>query len=91
MFGVSAFYLLLVLGPTTPFATLATAPPDGRGPLPLLQNHPLMAAHPPFLYLGFIGFTVPFAFAIAALITGRGQRRMDPRSRAGGRSPPGSS
>ena len=71
VFGVSAFYLLLVLGPTTPFATLATAPPDGRGPLPLLQNHPLMAAHPPFLYLGFIGFTVPFAFAIAALATGR--------------------
>jgi len=71
MFGISAFYLILVLGPTTPFATLATAPPDGRGPLPLLQNHPLMAAHPPFLYLGFIGFTVPFAFAVAALITGR--------------------
>ena len=71
MFAVSAFYLLLVLGPTTPFATLPTAPVDGRGPLPLLQNHPLMAAHPPMLYLGFIGFTVPFAFAIAALITGR--------------------
>ena len=71
MFGISAFYLILVLGPTTPFATLAAAPLDGRGPLPLLQNHPLMAAHPPFLYLGFIGFTVPFAFAIAALITGR--------------------
>jgi len=71
LFGVSAFYLLLVLGPTTPFETLATPPPDGRGPLPLLQNHPLMAAHPPFLYLGFIGFTVPFAFGIAALATGR--------------------
>jgi cytochrome c-type biogenesis protein CcmF len=71
LFVVSAFYLLLVLGPTTPFATLAPAALDGRGPLPLLQNHPLMAAHPPFLYLGFIGFTVPFAFAIAALITGR--------------------
>jgi cytochrome c-type biogenesis protein CcmF len=71
MFGVVAFYLALVLGPTTPFATLASAPADGRGPLPLLQNHPLMAAHPPFLYLGFIGFTVPFAFAIAALVTGR--------------------
>jgi cytochrome c-type biogenesis protein CcmF len=70
-FGVSAFYLLLVLGPTTPFATLDTVPIDGRGPLPLLQNHPLMAAHPPFLYLGFIGFTVPFAFAIAGLVTGR--------------------
>jgi cytochrome c-type biogenesis protein CcmF len=68
---VAAFYLLLVLGPATPFATLDVAPPDGRGPLPLLQNHPLMAAHPPFLYLGFIGFTVPFAFGVAALLTGR--------------------
>jgi cytochrome c-type biogenesis protein CcmF len=71
MYVVIGFYLLLVLGPTTPFATLEAVPLDGRGPLPLLQNHPLMAAHPPFLYLGFIGFTVPFAFAIAALITGR--------------------
>ncbi len=71
MFGVCAFYLLLVLGPTTPFETLTTPAVDGRGPLPLLQNHPLMAVHPPFLYLGFIGFTVPFAFAIAALATGR--------------------
>jgi cytochrome c-type biogenesis protein CcmF len=69
--GVCAFYLFLVLGPTTPFATLETVPADGGGPLPLLQNHPLMAAHPPFLYLGFIGFTVPFAFAIASLVTGR--------------------
>ncbi|HEX8100507.1 MAG TPA: heme lyase CcmF/NrfE family subunit [Actinomycetota bacterium] len=71
MYGVSAFYLLLVLWATKPFSTLAVTPGDGRGPLPLLQNHPLMAAHPPMLYLGFIGFTVPFAFAIAALITGR--------------------
>jgi cytochrome c-type biogenesis protein CcmF len=71
MYLVSAFYLILVLGPTNPFATLATAPIDGRGPLPLLQNHPLMAVHPPFLYLGFIGFTVPFAFGMAALVTGR--------------------
>ena len=62
MYGVQAFYLVLVLGPTRPFAALAVAPADGRGPLPLLQNHPLMAVHPPFLYLGFIGFTVPFAF-----------------------------
>jgi cytochrome c-type biogenesis protein CcmF len=71
MYVIQAFYLVLVLGPTKPFGTLAGVPVDGRGPLPLLQNHPLMAAHPPFLYLGFIGFTVPFAFAIAALITGR--------------------
>jgi cytochrome c-type biogenesis protein CcmF len=71
MYAVSAFYLVLVLGPTAPFERLATPLADGRGPLPLLQNHPLMAVHPPFLYLGFIGFTVPFAFAMAALITGR--------------------
>src|SRR6266498_508803 len=70
MYAVSAFYLVLVLGPTRPFATLGSAPADGRGPLPLLQNHPLMAAHPPFLYLGFIGLTVPFAFAMAALVSG---------------------
>ena len=46
-------------------------PFDGPGPNPLLQNHPLMAFHPPMLYLGYVGFTVPFAFAIAALVTGR--------------------
>jgi cytochrome c-type biogenesis protein CcmF len=42
-------------------------PIDGRGPNPLLQNHILMAVHPPMLYVGYVGFTVPFAFAIAAL------------------------
>jgi cytochrome c-type biogenesis protein CcmF len=67
---VQVFYLALVSGPSRPFAALAVAPPDGNGPLPLLQNHPLMAVHPPFLYLGFIGLTVPFAFGIAALVTG---------------------
>jgi cytochrome c-type biogenesis protein CcmF len=68
MYAVAVFYLLLVSGPSEPFATLAVAPPDGRGPTPLLQNHPLMAVHPPFLYLGFVGLTVPFAFAIAGLV-----------------------
>ena len=43
---------------------------DGPGPNPLLQEHILMAVHPPMLYLGYVGFTVPFAFAIAALATG---------------------
>src|SRR5205823_3220793 len=71
MFGEQVFYLVLVMGPTKPFETLAVTPADGRGPLPLLQNHPLMAVHPPMLYLGFIGMTVPFAFAMAALLTGR--------------------
>ena len=72
LFGVQAFYLILVNGPARPFGTLAQAAADGRGPAPLLQNHPLMAVHPPFLYLGFIGFTVPFAFGVAALLAGSG-------------------
>ena len=75
LLAVQAFYLLLVNGPARPFATLAVAPEDGRGPSPLLQNHPLMAVHPPFLYLGFIGFTVPFAFGVAALLAGRGSEQ----------------
>jgi cytochrome c-type biogenesis protein CcmF len=49
----------------------AVAPTDGLGPNPLLQNHILMAVHPPVLYLGYVGFTVPFAFAVSALATGR--------------------
>jgi cytochrome c-type biogenesis protein CcmF len=72
LFLVQAFYLVLVNGPARPFSALAQPPADGRGPAPLLQNHPLMAVHPPFLYLGFIGFTVPFAFGVAALLAGRG-------------------
>src|SRR4051812_1597836 len=75
LLAVQTFYLLLVNGPARPFATLAAAPADGRGPSPLLQNHPLMAVHPPFLYLGFIGFTVPFAFGIAALLAGPGSEQ----------------
>ena len=53
-----------------PQGALPFAPADGRGLNPLLQ-HPAMAIHPPILYLGFVGFSVPFAFALAALITGR--------------------
>lgn len=49
----------------------AQAPPDGPGPNPLLQNHILMAIHPPMLYLGYVGLTVPFAFAISALALGQ--------------------
>ncbi len=45
----------------------AVAPTDGRGPNPLLQNHILMAVHPPLLYIGYVGLTVPFAYAISAL------------------------
>ena len=68
---VALFFFALMLGPANPFKTLATTPLDGRGPNPLLQNHILMAFHPPMLYLGLVGFTVPFMFAIGALVTGR--------------------
>ena len=72
MFVTAAFFFFLMAFPANPFQSF-TPPPgfDGPGPNPLLQNHPLMAIHPPMLYLGYVGFTVPFAFAIAALATGR--------------------
>jgi cytochrome c-type biogenesis protein CcmF len=72
MFVVCAFFFFLMAGPANPFRSVV--PPigyEGDGPNPLLQNHILMAVHPPMLYLGYVGFTVPFAFAIAALATGR--------------------
>ena len=72
LFVVAGFFFGLMLGPADPFVTVAgTVPADGPGPNPLLQNHILMAVHPPMLYLGYVGFTVPFAFAVAALATGR--------------------
>ena len=72
MFVVSAFFFFLMAFPANPFKSFHPPPGfDGPGPNPLLQNHPLMAFHPPMLYLGYVGFTVPFAFAIAALATGR--------------------
>ena len=52
-----------------PFAA-ADVPADGPGPNPLLQNHFMMAFHPPILYLGYVGMTVPFAFAVGALAMG---------------------
>jgi cytochrome c-type biogenesis protein CcmF len=72
MLVVCAFFFGLMMGPANPFHTV-TVPfgYDGPGPNPLLQNHPLMAIHPPMLYLGYVGFSVPFAFAIGALVTGR--------------------
>ncbi|MEZ5165831.1 MAG: cytochrome c biogenesis protein CcsA [Acidimicrobiales bacterium] len=72
LFVVCSFFFLLTVGPASPFRSFS--PPagyDGPGPNPLLQNHILMAFHPPVLYLGYVGFTVPFAFAIGALTTGR--------------------
>ena len=72
LFVVSAFFFLLMVGPSNPFRSFDPPPGyDGPGPNPLLQSHILMAFHPPILYLGYVGFTVPFAFAMGALATGR--------------------
>lgn len=71
MFVVGLFFFMLSFGPADPFALGPAGVTDGPGPNPLLQNHVLVVFHPPILYLGYVGFTVPFAFAIAALITGR--------------------
>ena len=71
MFAVLAFFFLISFGPANPFVVGAPGVTDGPGPNPLLQNHILVMFHPPILYLGYVGMTVPFAFAIAALITGK--------------------
>jgi len=70
MLGIMAFFFLVMTIPAPPFARLTPIPPDGRGLNPLLEDSG-MITHPVALYLGFTGFTVPFAFAMAALIRGR--------------------
>ncbi|HEX7121881.1 MAG TPA: heme lyase CcmF/NrfE family subunit [Gemmatimonadaceae bacterium] len=70
LLSVGTFFLILLVGPSNPFGLVSPVPPDGPGPNPLLQNHPLMAVHPPLLYLGYVGMTVPFAFAMGAVMTG---------------------
>ncbi|MBI1847405.1 MAG: heme lyase CcmF/NrfE family subunit [Candidatus Rokubacteria bacterium] len=70
MLAIMAFFLLVMTIAAPPFQRLAPVPADGRGLNPLLEDTG-MITHPIALYLGFTGFTVPFAFAMAALITGR--------------------
>ena len=68
---VQMFFLYLMIVHNNPFETFLTeSPVDGAGLNPLLQNF-YMAIHPPTLYLGFVGLTIPFAFGMAALITGQ--------------------
>ena len=67
---VSVGFLLFMLLTSNPFARLSPVPVDGRDLNPLLQD-PAMVAHPPMLYMGYVGFSVAYAFAIAALIGGR--------------------
>jgi cytochrome c-type biogenesis protein CcmF len=65
-----AFFTLVIITVSNPFATLPMKPAEGAGLLPLLEN-PGMIFHPPTLFLGYAGYTVPFAFAVAALLTGQ--------------------
>jgi cytochrome c-type biogenesis protein CcmF len=68
--GVQMFFIFLMLVHNNPFGTYLTqVPPDGEGLNPLLQNY-WMVIHPPTLYVGFVGMTIPYAFGMAALITG---------------------
>src|SRR5829696_9267303 len=69
--AIAVFFLgLIVLKSQSPFAQLANPPVEGNGLNPLLR-HPAMMFHPPALYTGYVGFSIPFAFMVGALITGR--------------------
>ncbi len=63
-------FLSLIVFLSSPFARLIPMPPDGKDLNPLLQD-PAMVMHPPMLYMGYVGFSIPFAFAMAALFSGR--------------------
>ncbi len=67
---VSVFFLCVIGFLSNPFETMSPVPADGRGLNPLLEDANMMT-HPPLLYTGFVGLTVPYAFAMAALIVGK--------------------
>src|SRR5881392_1044095 len=74
VFGlVATFFAFMLCFVSSPFS-VQPAPVDGQGMVPSLQN-PYMLAHPPLLYLGYVGLTVPFAFAMGALLSGRTDER----------------
>ncbi len=70
LMGISAFFVLVMLVPANPFEQHFPVPTEGRGLNPLLEDTSMLV-HPLLLYSGYVGFTVPYAFAMAALITGR--------------------
>jgi cytochrome c-type biogenesis protein CcmF len=71
--GLGAFFAFLVVAVESPFAT-QVPPPDGAGMVASLQN-PYMLAHPPLLYLGFVGLAIPWAFAMGSLLARRDDER----------------
>ncbi len=70
LMGIQIFFLLVLTTVSNPFVRLPVAPPDGRGLNPLLMD-PGMLVHPPMLLMGYMSFSLPFAFAVAAMITGK--------------------
>ena len=66
---ISGFFAILLVGPANPFLPVFPVPAEGGGLNTLLQNHILMSVHPPLFYLGYVGMSVPFAFAIGAILT----------------------
>src|SRR6266699_7179385 len=71
--GIASFFAFVLVAVASPFDT-QTAPVDGAGLTPSLQN-PYMVAHPPMLYLGYVGLAIPFAFAAGAMLSGRTDER----------------
>ncbi|HEX5449092.1 MAG TPA: heme lyase CcmF/NrfE family subunit [Gaiellaceae bacterium] len=71
--GIATFFAFVLVAVASPFDT-QTAPVDGAGLTPSLQN-PYMVAHPPMLYLGYVGLAIPFAFAAGAMLSGRTDER----------------
>ncbi|MGH8186931.1 MAG: cytochrome c biogenesis protein CcsA, partial [Steroidobacteraceae bacterium] len=67
---ISAGFALFILTTSNPFERLWPAAPDGRDLNPLLQD-PALAIHPPMLYTGYVGMSIPFAFAVAAMLEGK--------------------
>src|SRR3954463_4723560 len=70
LLGFGAFFVSLLVFAASPFHVLGTAPAEGAGLNPL-PRHPSMMIHPPMLYSGYVGFAIPFAFAVGALVTRR--------------------
>jgi cytochrome c-type biogenesis protein CcmF len=72
--GIASFFALALVVAASPFEVLPVTPADGQGLNTSLQN-PYMVAHPPLLYLGYVGFSVPFAYAMAALLARQSDER----------------
>ncbi len=88
--GTACGFELFALIESNPFLRLWPPPLDGRDMNPLLQD-PGLAFHPPMLYVGYVGFAIPFAFAVAALLEGPDRRRLGPLGAAMDAWAPGAS